>query len=207
MRYLLAVHVPIAGLALIPVALGWPLLLFPAHIVFLEMIIDPVSSIVFEAEPADPEAIDHPPRPLEEPLFRGWDFAQALLRGGFVLVAVLSLAVALQALGRDSDSARSAVFAALVFGNLALLMASRSEDAPLWRTLQRRNRAFWLITAATVAALALVCTWPPATRLFQFGPPVPLDLLLSLGVGFAVLGATELAKAARRHKFMARPPV
>jgi Ca2+-transporting ATPase len=204
MRYLLAVHVPIAGLALIPVALGWPVVFFPAHIVFMEMIIDPVSSIGFEAEPADPDAIDRPPRPMDEPLFRGGDFLRALLPGVAVLAAALGLDAALQAAGRSPDAARTAIFAAVVFGNLALLLASRSTQASLARTLGRRNRPFWIITGGTLACLAAVSTFPPAMRLFHFAPAALKDLLAAMGAGLMVLAVTEAAKFVRRRT--ATPP-
>ncbi len=203
MRYLLAVHVPIAGLALIPVALGWPVVLFPAHIVFMEMIIDPVSSIVFEAEPAGSDEIDRPPRPLDEPLFRGGDFLRALLPGLLVLVAALALYAWVQAQGRAVDSARTVIFAAVVFGNLALLLASRSTLEPLSRTLVRRNRPFWIITGGTLAGLAVVSIFPPAMSLFHFGPMAHLDMATALGAGLSVLAATEVAKFVRRRMISA----
>ena len=199
MRYLLAVHVPIVGLALIPVALGWPLLFFPAHIVFMEMIIDPVSSIVFEAEPADPEAIDRPPRPLDEALFAGRELLRAFLPGIIVLGAALGLAVWLRHLGREPDSLRTVVFVAVVFGNLALLIANRSTLAPLHRILARRNTAFWIITAGTLVGLAAISVFPPAMRLFNFGPVSGGDVALAGAAAALVLAVTEAVKAVRRR--------
>jgi Ca2+-transporting ATPase len=85
--YILAVHVPIAGM---PVLLGWPSLLGPVHVVFLEMIIDPASSIVFEAERADADVMSRPPRCPGAPLF---DMA-LLIRGLMQGVTVLAVALA-----------------------------------------------------------------------------------------------------------------
>ena len=85
MSYILAVHVPIAGMALLPVLLGWPVLLFPVHIVFLELIIDPACSMVFETEPAEADVMQRPPRDADAPLFGGATLWLALLQGLGVL--------------------------------------------------------------------------------------------------------------------------
>jgi Ca2+-transporting ATPase len=89
MAYLLAVHIPIAGLSLLPVLLGTPLVLFPAHVVFLELIIDPACSMAFEAEPMRPDVMRRPPRPVDQPLFNGRTVGLSVLQGSTVLIAVL----------------------------------------------------------------------------------------------------------------------
>ncbi|TAL03507.1 MAG: cation-translocating P-type ATPase [Rhodospirillaceae bacterium] len=191
MSYILAVHVPVAGLALIPVALGWPLVFFPAHIVFLEMIIDPVCSIVFEAEPADPTIIDRPPRKFDEPLFDGMGLARPFLQGLLGLGVTLGLAFWLRSSGRDPDSARTIIFSTVVFGNFALLLANRSTEISAFRTLTRRNTSFWVITGAVLIGLAVVTTIHPVMRLFHFGPVGILEMVMASIVGSAVLGFTE----------------
>src|SRR6185369_16847838 len=91
MSFLLAVHVPIAGLSLLPVLFGWPLILLPVHIVFLELIIDPACSVVFEAEPEEPDTMQRPPRDPKEPLFTGRALGLSLLQGASVLLIVLAV--------------------------------------------------------------------------------------------------------------------
>ncbi|MDP3616420.1 MAG: HAD-IC family P-type ATPase, partial [Rhodoferax sp.] len=81
MSYILAVHVPIAGVALLPVLLGWPVLLFPLHIAFLELVIDPACSMVFENEPSESDVMKRPPRNVNTPLFAGMTLVFALLQG------------------------------------------------------------------------------------------------------------------------------
>ena len=80
MAYIMAIHVPIAGLSLLPVLFGWPLILLPVHIVFLELIIDPACSVVFEAEPEEPETMQCPPRNPKEPIFTGRTIGLSLLQ-------------------------------------------------------------------------------------------------------------------------------
>ena len=91
MTYLLAVHVPLAGMGLLPVLLGWPLFLFPVHVVFLEFVIDPACSLVFEAERAEKDVMQRPPRDPRAPLFTREMVARGVLLGlaTFVAVAVV----------------------------------------------------------------------------------------------------------------------
>ena len=120
--YILAVHVPIAGLSLLPVLVGWPMLLGPIHVVFLELIIDPVSSIVFEAEPEEAGIMARPPRPPAAPLFDAWLLLHGLLQGSIVMLAALGIF----RLGIHDEHgeqvARAMAFVTLVIGNLGLVL-------------------------------------------------------------------------------------
>jgi P-type Ca2+ transporter type 2C len=92
MSYVIAVHVPILGMSLIPVFVaGWPLVLLPVQIAFLELIIDPACSVVFEAGDIDPKVMDQPPRGLQEPMFGTLVLAVAALQGLSALAAVLGV--------------------------------------------------------------------------------------------------------------------
>ncbi|HET7362927.1 MAG TPA: cation-translocating P-type ATPase [Burkholderiales bacterium] len=164
MRYIVAVHVPTAGVAFAPLVFGWPLVLFPLHIVFLEFVIDPACSIAFEAEPSDARAMHKPPRAPGARLFDGRMLATSFVLGVAVLIAVLALyAWALHA-GRAEAEARAIAFAGIVFGNVALIFASRPS-------LTARNAALWWIAGGALAALAATIYWPPAAALFRFAPP------------------------------------
>jgi P-type Ca2+ transporter type 2C len=101
MSYLVAVHVPTAGMALLPLVFGWPLVFFPVHIVFLEFVIDPACSIAFEAEPADTGHMKQPPRRPGEPLFSATRLGVALLQGLAVLGAITVLYRFILAAGFD----------------------------------------------------------------------------------------------------------
>ena len=124
MAYILAVHVPIAGLSLLPLAFGWPLVFTPIHIVFLEMVIDPVSSIVFEVEPSEAQVMLRPARDPKSPLLSRWLIARTLLQGAVVLL--ITLAIYLMALGRNmpEPEARALTFVTLVVANFALIFTN-----------------------------------------------------------------------------------
>ena len=143
MAYILAIHVPIAGLALLPVLFGWPLVFFPVHIAFLEIIIDPACSIVFEAEPEEANVMHRPPRPPAEPLFGGWNLALSLLQGaGVLLLCIAMFGIALDR-GLAEGAARALAFTTLVVANIALIFTNRSWEQTILASLHRPNRALW----------------------------------------------------------------
>ncbi len=169
MSYILAMHVPIAGAALVPALLGWPTLLFPLHIAFMELVIDPACSLVFENEPSEADVMQRPPRDPKAPLFGGTTVLLALLQGLGMLVAVLgAYAWGMQWL--DQPTARAFAFTTLVMGNLALIFSNRSQTASLWAGLRVPNRALWLVTGSTLALLGLAVYQPGLAHLFYFAP-------------------------------------
>lgn len=178
--YILAVHVPIAGMSLVPVLLGWPLLLGPIHVVFLELIIDPVSSIVFEAEPDEEGIMARPPRDPKAPLFGLALVARGLLQGAVVLVAALAVFLIGVTGSHGEDVARGMAFVTLVLGNLGLVMANRSLSSSAFRAVPRPNKAMGFVLVTTLVALVLAVEVPWLRGLF----------------GFARLGAVQIAESA-----------
>jgi Ca2+-transporting ATPase len=153
MSYILAVHVPIAGMALLPVLLGWPPLLYPMHIAFLELIIDPACSLAFENEPSESDVMQRPPRNAEAPLFGGATLWLALVQGLGVLAVVLA-AYAWADHRLPEDEARAFAFATLVVANLALIFSNRSGTTSLWASLHIRNLTLWIVVALALVLLA-----------------------------------------------------
>ncbi len=168
--YILAVHVPIAGMSLLPVLLGWPMVLGPIHVVFLELVIDPVSSIVFEAEPEEPGIMARPPRKPDAPLFDTALLLHGLLQGVVVLFAALGI----YRLGINDQHgeqvARGMAFVTLVIGNLGLVLTNRSTTASAFRVLARPNRALVFVIITTTTALILAISIPWLRGLFGFAP-------------------------------------
>jgi Ca2+-transporting ATPase len=200
MRYLIAVHVPTAGMSFLPLAFGWPVLFYPVHIVFLEFIIDPACSIVFEAEPSEEGVMDRPPRPPAEPLFGARMLAISLGLGLSMLVAVGLAYAWAAASGRSDAEVRALGFAAVVFGNLALILATRSRERTIVATFSRPNAALWWIVGGTLAALAGVLYVPAAADLFRFAPLGAVELSVALGAGVLGVLWLEAVKLARGRK-------
>ena len=201
MAFVLAVHVPIAGLSLLPLLFGLPLIFTPVHIAFLELLIDPVCAIVFEAEGEEANVMTRPPRDPATPLFSAAMIASSLLQGVLVLLAVGGFYVGLLQLETPAASARAACFAAVVVCSLALAIANRSFSGSLRVALQRPNPALWRVALATTVLLAAVLFVAPLRNLFRFAPVSPGLLAAALGLGVLVLLVIEALKRA----FSSRP--
>ena len=174
-RYIVAVHVPIAGLALLPLLLGTPLILLPLHVVFLEMVIDPACSIVLEREPPAPDLMQRPPRPAGTPLLDMATIAKSLVLGGSAFVLVLLVYMTASGMGLPAPQPAALAFAALVASNVALV---HWHQAPARSGIARRiNVAFWITVVAAFALLALLTLVPAPARWFGF-VPVSLNSLL-----------------------------
>jgi Ca2+-transporting ATPase len=185
--FIVAVHVPIAGLSLVPVFFpDWPLLLLPAHVVFLELVIDPSCTLVFEADPADADVMRRPPRGLAARVFDAGPVLRAGVQGATVLVACLAVYL-LGRGGRTAEAVRALTFTTLVVSFLVTLLASRARGVGLGRALLSPNAAFRGVAAGTVALLAAVLGVPLLQRLFHVAPVEPRALLLAVGAGLACL--------------------
>ena len=194
MGFIFAVHVPIAGLALLPLLFGLPILFGPIHIAFLEMVIDPVCSLVFEAETEEGDVMRRPPRHPNEPLFpRRW-IGWSLLQGAvaFVLVALIFL-VALKR-GMPEAEVRALTFFSLVVAIVALIFVNRSFSASLLMAFRRPNPALAAVIATVTGVLGLSLLWPFAQGLFRFGPLHVDDLAVTVGAGAVVLVLMEVVK-------------
>ena len=197
MSYILAVHVPIAGAALLPVLLGWPVVLFPLHIAFLELVIDPACSMVFENEPSESDVMQRPPRDVNTALFAGTTLLLALLQGLGALLVVMG-AYAWSASWLTETAARAFAFTTLVSANLALIFSNRSRSGSLWASLRVPNHTLWAVTAITLGLLGLTLYVPWLTKLFFFAPLSGLDLLTAAGLGLLSVLWFEAIKLARR---------
>lgn len=194
MVYTLAVHVPIVGLALLPVLFGLPLVLAPLHIAFLELVIDPACSLVFEAEKGSADLMAQPPRRTTEPLLSAWHVALSLAQGGLVMAVVVGLYA--WVLGQDfpASMASTAAFVVLVTANAALIVPSRSSQTP-WRSLWSGFTpvSLWVL-GGTLLALTAITTAPPLARAFGFAPLAAAHWLAAVAVGLSLLVPFHLSK-------------
>jgi Ca2+-transporting ATPase len=196
MAYILAIHVPIAGLAVLPLLFGLPLIFGPLHIAFLEMVIDPVCSIVFEAEPAEPNAMRRKPRDPDAPLLTTRFVIWSLLQGGLVLALVAGLFMAALYQGLPDADARALAFAALVATNIGLVLVDRAGTASLFGAFRQANPALWWVLGITSAILAAILLIAPVRQLFGFGPLHGDDVAAAVIVGIAALFLLDWMKRA-----------
>jgi len=185
--FIIAVHVPIVGLSLLPLFFDWPLLLLPVHILFLQLIIDPACSIVFEAEPGEADLMQRQPRPAHTRLFNAGTLLLGLTQG-LILLTVLALVYAVSThQGYDADSARTMTYATMILANLGLIFSNLSSARWRWfpsgEKTQRATHTptFVWISAVTVLALAGILGIPFLRELFFFARPTTL----SIGITFA----------------------
>jgi Ca2+-transporting ATPase len=200
MRYIISVHVPIAGMSFLPLALGGPLFLYPVHVVFLEFVIDPGCTLVYEAEKGDADAMRRAPRPPGEPLFNLHMLGVSLLLGAGMLAGVMAMYWWMLATGRPDGETRAAAFATVVFANVALLFVTRSGTRTALEKLREPNRALWGIVAGALAALLAVLYFPPAADMFRFSPLGAAELALAAAAGVASVAWYELRKLSRRAR-------
>ncbi len=194
MAFIFAVHIPIAGLSLIPVLLKWPLALLPVHILFLELIIDPACTVVFEMEADEKDVMSRPPRPLNEPLFGRSMILTGLIQGVGLLVIVLGVYALCLSQNLGEAEARMMSFAVMVLGNLGLIFTNRSWTLSILSTLRIPNKALWWISGFAVGFLVLVLSVPLLRRLFQFGEIHNWEVALIAG---AVLTSVLIAESVK----------
>ena len=194
MAYLVAVHIPIAGMSLIPVLFKLPLVLLPIHIAFLHLIIDPACSIVLEAEPAEPNVMKRPPRKPKEPLFGRKTIRLALLQGlGSLAIVLVTFGIAVYRKQGELD-ARALTFTTLMLANLGLILSERSSSRLSLKVLRSPNAALWWVVGGGLVFLALVLYVPFLRQLFSFSFLHPIDLAICLAGGAISLLWFELLK-------------
>jgi len=181
--YIFAIHVPIAGISLFPVLFQWPLLLLPAHIAFLQLIIDPACSIVFEAEGEESDVMKRPPRKSREPLFSRKMVALSLLQGVIVLAAVLAVFWFSRSKGDSETEVRALTFTTLMISNVGLILTNRSWSRTFVATMRYPNKALFPVVAGALLFLGVVLYIPFFVHLFRFSALHSSDLFLCLFAG------------------------
>lgn len=188
MIYIVAIHVPVAGLALLPLLLGLPPLLLPMHVVLIEMVVDPICAIAFENEPEERDIMARSPREAAEPLIGVAQLLVGAAQGVLLLGGALALYVCALREGLAADVARSLAFLALTAGNLALVRTIGARGSTLPRLFERGHRAYWIVASIASAIVAACLLHPGLAGLFGFAlppatwaaPAIVLGLLLPL---------------------------
>lgn len=194
MEFIFAAHVPIAGLALLPLLFGLPMLLGPIHIALLEMVIDPACALVFEAEEEDDEIMRRPPRHPEARLFSLpmvlWSIFQGVLAMGALILGII---VAVQQ-NLPVSELRALTFSALITSLLALILANRSSSASLRTLLDYRNKALLIIFGGVIIVMLVVYLFEPARSVLGFAKLSILQIGGVIGYGFILLIVLQLLK-------------
>ena len=197
--YVLAIHVPIAGISLIPVLFGWPLVLMPVHVIFMELIIDPACSIAFEMEPEETDVMRRPPRDPERRLFTPQMMVRSLLQGLGALGAALLVLVVSRTVGFGESDVRTLTFSTLITTNLALILTNRSLTRSIWTGWRSPNPALRWLMAGALGVLATILYVPPVRDLFRMSRPHADDALVIVVAATGALLWMEAVKHGLRY--------
>lgn len=181
--YLLAIHLPITVLSIVPVIFKLPLILLPVHIAFLHLIIEPASTTLFEALPEDENLMKQKPRAKNAQLLTRAELIGSLLTG--VILSMATISAYLWALYRNLDSldVRGITFATLILSNLFLIFTKKGKNH-----LNENQKHFRILTAGTIGLLAIVFYIPFFRDLFRFDSLHLHDLLPSIAISFVAGG-------------------
>ena len=204
MTYIFAIHIPIAGISLIPLfSSSLPVIFFPVHIVLLELIIDPACTIVFEAEEAEKNSMSSPPRPYGDSLF-GWKkMIIAALQGIGVLLTVLLVYFITLSRHYPEDDVRTLSFFTLVIGNLSLIVSDLSNGL-FFKRKWRQNKALIYMLCGLLLLLPVIMYFPPIKRIFHFSTLHADDILISIAAGMGSILWFEVFKFVRNKRAMKR---
>jgi len=206
MAFIFAVHVPIAGLALLPLLLGLPILFGPIHIALLEMVIDPVCALVFEAEREEDDIMRRQPRDPGEALFSLPMIAWSVFQGSLAFAVLAAIFLFETWSGMPEIELRALIFFALIAAIVALILVNRSFSAALGEALVRNNAALRVVIAAVAGVTTLILFLPWAQTLLKFGSIAWSDMMLAVGLGIGLLVFLESCKPAVRRR-MGRQPL
>jgi Ca2+-transporting ATPase len=185
MAYLLAVHVPIAGISVVPVLMNLPLVLLPVHVALLHLIIEPACSVVFEAEPAAADVMKRPPRAVDAALFSRALLLPSLLQGLLVLLILLAVFLIALARGAGENEARALTFTTLMLANLGMIVLNPSRYMSLREALAAPNAARWWVVAAALLLMAVVLYVPTVRDMFRFAHLDGVDVAICAAAAFS----------------------
>ena len=193
--YIFAVHVPIAGLSLIPVFFAdFPLILWPVHIVFLELIIDPSCSIIFEAEKEEKNVMSRPPKDINEPFFGAGKIFLSCMQGVGTLVITLLIYFFGLKMGYAENEVRTFTFIALIASNIAIILSNRSWNSNIFTIMKTKNSTVKWVVGGAIFFLALILNVPFLRDMFQFQEVGIGEILFCATAGFLSIVWFEVYK-------------
>jgi len=193
--YIFAIHVPIAGLSLIPILLAHlPIILWPVHIVFMELIIDPACSIIFEAEREEANVMSRPPKKLDEPFFGANKILFSCLQGVGILIITLAVYLGGLYFSYSADQVRTMAFTTLIISNIAVILTNRSWTDNIFKIIATPNKAVLWVVGGAVFFLSLILNVPFFLELFQFEKLKFIHILICILAGISTVIWFEIYK-------------
>ncbi|HEY5509814.1 MAG TPA: cation-translocating P-type ATPase [Prolixibacteraceae bacterium] len=198
LAYIFAIHVPIAGLSLIPVFFSnLPLILWPVHIVFLELIIDPACSVIFEAEKAERNVMDRPPKAFDDPFFGAKKIWLSCSQGIGILVIVFAVYLIGLRLNYSEKEVRALAFTTLIAANIAIILSNRSWSRNIFQILVTTNKTVKWVVGGAIGFLLLTLNVPFLLNLFQFERISFVEAIICVAAGTSSIIWFEFYKVFR----------
>ena len=195
MAYILAIHIPIIGLTLMPAFIpSLPLLLLPLHIVFMELIIDPVCSIAFESEGEEEGIMNRPPRPSGVKFFGARKMLFSVFQGLLLLIMVVTVYWLSLEEGHTEGEVRAIAFSALIIGNIFLILTNLSKTRSFWYVIKEKNSAVVFILNGAIIMLLSIIHIPALRDIFSFQFPGYQHFISSISGAIIVLILLEITK-------------
>lgn len=176
--YLLAIHIPITTISIIPVFFKLPLMLLPLHVAFLHLIIEPVCTIFFEAHPEGPDLMKNPPRKMDDPILGKYKVLISIAQGAWITIVVMGIFIISMKRGHTTTDVRGLTFTSLIFSNLALIFSFHGGATPI-----KNKRSLIFLTLATVILLSNAIYVPILRSFFRLEILHPSDILICLFAG------------------------
>ncbi len=201
-QYIISIHIPIILTVFLPLALGWlyPNIFSPVHVIFLELIMGPTCSIIYENEPMEKNTMQQMPRPFTTTFFSWKELATSVLQGLMITIGTLSAYQYAVQSGFDESLTRTMVFVTLIIANIFLTLVNRSFYYSIFTTLMYKNNLVSLIISITLVLLWLLIFVEPLANFFAFTPLTIDQLGICLGIGFVSVIWFELVKWWKRRK-------
>ncbi len=208
-QYIISIHIPIVLTVFLPLALGWvyPNIFSPVHIIFLELIMGPTCSIIYENEPMEKNTMLQKPRPFTDTFFNWEELATSIIQGLMITVGtLLAYQYAVQQ-GFSETLTRTMVFTVLIAANIFLTLVNRSFYYGIFTTIRYKNNLVPLIIGITLAMAGLLLFVKPLANFFEFEPLNLSQLFICIGIGFLSVIWYEVVKWRTRHKTVVNLPV
>ncbi|WP_091306854.1 cation-translocating P-type ATPase [Flavobacterium terrigena] len=200
-QFIISIHIPIILTVFIPLVLGWiyPSIFSPIHIIFLELIMGPTCSIVYENEPMEKNTMSQKPRPFTNTFFNWKELSTSIIQGLVITIGTLFVYQYCVYLNYNEAITRTIVFTCLVTANIFLTLSNRSFYYSIFTTIQYKNNLIPIITSITVFITALLLYVPSLTKFFGFEHLNGFQLGLAISVGFVVVIWYEVVKIWKRN--------
>ncbi len=201
-QYIISIHIPIILTVFLPLALGWvyPNIFSPIHIIFLEIIMGPTCSIIYENEPMEQNTMLQPPKALTTTFFNWKELSISILQG--LVITIGTLVVYHYSVSNDYNEAltRTMTFTVLIVANIFLTLVNRSFYYSIITTLKYKNKMVLWIIFITIALVGLILYIKPITAFFEFETLSLSQLAICIGIGFISVSWFEIVKLIKRIK-------